>query len=428
MRSRQRGMAHVNIFVFVVTLVLFLGAVTFAFVLSGKVDEVERENLRMSGELKKQIADLKIRDHLLDELKTIVGEPGDYTGREGFDYQGAYGSQPKLADVPVPAKLREALKKFGKDANVPDAQSTHLGSLIASATSTIKALTERANDFESKHRVALGETDALRTKQNEFVAAGQTAITKYSEDQAQLRSWMDSEFKKKDGEITGLQDAVAKGRQALEAAQTEHGKALLAATKEKDLLSAQNRAMVSRISLVNPPQQLDGRVISSSQAAGLAYIDLGRKDMLQAGTVFRVQAPGSDAIKAYGTVTKVDHDRAEIRISELRDRFQPVVRGDELRNDLYSPGLKRTIVLIGRFNLPLTKPLVKAMLEQLGNTVVDQPAPGIDLAIIGENTVNASGDAFTDISDTEEYKKCLFLGCEIVPLHKVRDFLRATPN
>ena len=56
--------------------------------------------------------------------------------------------------------------------------------------------------------------------------------------------------------------------------------------KESNELKGRIDALAQTLSLRNPPEVEDGKVISSSQAAGKAWIDIGQKQMLPRGTVF----------------------------------------------------------------------------------------------------------------------------------------------
>ena len=125
---------------------------------------------------------------------------------------------------------------------------------------------------------------------------------------------------------------------------------------------------------------------------------------------------------------RLEQTRAEVRVTGLRDRYDPVMPGDMVRNDLYSPDMRHNIYLMGRFAQPYTRPLVKTLLENLGNQVVDELGPGVDLVLLGGNAVNDEGSGFTPITETEEYKTAQFLRIEMAPLTKVRQYLKLTDD
>ena len=143
----------------------------------------------------------------------------------------------------------------------------------------------------------------------------------------------------------------------------------------------------------------DAMVIEASQAAGRAWINIGRNDMLAVGTTFRITGPDADdGVKAHGTVRRIENDRAELIVTGVQDRFNFVARGDEVHNDLYSPNVRRNVYLLGRFGHPYSKPMVKKLLEKLGNSVSDKIGPGVDLVLVGSDEINEDGSGFTPIS------------------------------
>jgi peptidoglycan hydrolase CwlO-like protein len=424
MHSRQRGAAHVNIMFFLLMLVLFLGALGFGYVQLGQVTAMEQRVAQLEQEKNQARGETLIYKHLVEELGTVVTDAGTYEGKTGFDYAQALGHQPAaLENVPSAAKLKELLSSFGADLNVPDSQRGTVDKVLSYAKSEFDKAKGQITALEGQRTAALNESQTLRSQLDKLTAENQAQVTRLTNEHSELRSFIESTFREKDNVTLGLQNEVRTRREELQNAQAAHTAQMLEVRKEKDRLTAQNSAVTQRLKLINPPDVADGAVISSSQAAGLAWIDLGRKDMLQPGTVFRIKNNKGEQ-KAVGKVVRIQQDRAEIEISELADPFDPVAKGDQLFNDLYSPNVRRNIVLIGRFSYPLTKEVVKMQLEQLGNKVYDKPMPGVDLAIIGQDSINETGDGFVSVMETPEYKDIQFLGCEIITLNKIRDLLR----
>ena len=189
----------------------------------------------------------------------------------------------------------------------------------------------------------------------------------------------------------------------------------------------QNDALSKRDQLRNPISVADGQVIVARPGVSNAYISLGRKDMLQPGTVFRIKNRNSNAIKGYAEVVRVEQDKAEVRLSGVVDQLgDPVREGDQLYNDLYSTGKynNRTIYLMGRFSSPYHKPQLISLLESLGNKVVHKMAPGVDTVLLGNSIPNEEGDGEIKIEDTDDYKLAMQLGVEFAPLRKVRDLIK----
>jgi hypothetical protein len=79
---------------------------------------------------------------------------------------------------------------------------------------------------------------------------------------------------------------------------------------------------------------------------------------------------------------------------------------------------------MGRFGPPYTKTSVKALLERLGNTVVDELKPGVDLVVVGNELLDAESGTLIPLEDTPEYRLVQELSIEVSPLNKLRDLLR----
>jgi hypothetical protein len=95
-----------------------------------------------------------------------------------------------------------------------------------------------------------------------------------------------------------------------------------------------------------------------------------------------------------------------------------------LFNALYSPNLKRNVAMIGRFSHPYTKPMIKTLLERLGNKVYNKVEVGVDLVIVGLQQPNEDGSGLEPVEKTPGYLAAQQLGCEIITIQKIRDLLK----
>ena len=421
MQIRERGAAHINIFFFLVMLVLFLGALGFGYVQLSENNQLVEDAKTARAEADDYKSRLLIREHYIEAISGQIGSTGTYSGKEGFSYD------PKPSDlenVALPSKVKEVVETFADQTGVPKSLSEGLSSFLGQVKVVLDAREKRASDLALQSQKADGAKVAAESAVSEANRQKQTEVAALNMKQSELRNQFQQTWSSKDNQIFGLREEVKKRREEIDSVREESAQSLLKERKEKNLLTARIGAAASLTKLVNPPQEPDGQVISSSEAANRAWINLGRKDLLPRGTTFQVLDPDKPGIKAYGTVIQVERDRAEIRVSGLRDKFEPVVKGDLVRNDLYSPHVKRNIYLLGRFSHPLTKPTIATILKSLGNKVHERIGPGVDLVIVGGDTVNEAGDGFTSVTQSEDYKQALFLSIEIATLNKLRDFLK----
>jgi hypothetical protein len=263
-------------------------------------------------------------------------------------------------------------------------------------------------------------------------AGFRTAQKDHSDRQAALandlnttRTSLTEQNNRTQGLLTQTQGNLNSTRDELIAAKEAHTAEIKKKDAEIAQLRAHNTALVSKLTLINPPSVADGQVIAARNNVAQAFINLGRKDMLQPGTIFRVCNPNSKDVKAYATVVRVEQEKAEVQLSGVVDPVADQVReGDKLYNDLYTPNQSRSIFLMGRFGYPYNKPELEKLLTALGNKVCAKMGPGVDLVILGDKTINEAGDGFEEITESPDYKNALNLGVEFAPLHKIRDLIK----
>jgi len=425
MRTRERGAAHINIFFFLVVLVLFLGAAGFAYVQTNDNAALRTQLASAEQDEAQAKLDVQIRDHYIEDIRKVIGEAGTYEGRTGFNYPDDTGAELRpLENVSTPANIKNTIAAFTRQVAIPESLSTPLGSLLAEAKKAVDTKDTEIANLKTQNTTLQGQVNTANSQVAEANQQKTTEVQKLNQDQSELRQYITSEYNKQKDLINNVRTELQTRREEMDTLKEQHAQQVLAVTKENNLLKARIDALRDKIELINPPQEPDGRVISASQAAGRAWVNLGRKDMLPLGTIFRISSPDKNAFKGYGRVTKVDYDRAELTIYDLVDRFDPIAKGDLIANDLYSANVRRNIFLMGRFSYPLNKPQVKMILEGLGNTVHDKIGPGVDLVLVGSDTLNEESDGFVPVTETQEYRDALFLGIEIATLNKVRQFLK----
>lgn len=423
MHTRQSGAAHVNIFFFLVMLVLFLGALGFAYVTLEENNQLLAREAAATSRADKVEAQLYLYRHYTEDLAEEVGETGEYAGREGFDYS-EFGSPQPLQNVSVPARVRTAMVEFARSVGVPD--SRPLSSLFGLVTGKVGEMKQQMQNLESQKATAVDETEQLKTEVAQLRGEQQRQVETLN---AQIRQKTDDYTAARteaENRITAQNQEYNALREQMSDKAVEHAQVLAEMRRQNDTLGARIDAASEKVKLLNPGQSPDGMVLDASQATGLAWINLGRLDMLPIGTTFEVIKPGSGEVKAFATVRRLEPTRAEVRITGLKDRFDPVMPGDMVRNDLFSPDMRHNIYLMGRFAQPFTRPMVKTLLENLGNRVVDELGPGVDLILVGSDSINADASGFTPITESPEYELAKFLRIEMAPLSKVQHYLKLT--
>ncbi len=425
MHTRERGAAHINIFYFLIMLVLFLGALGFASVQMTENTTLREEIKNVRAESEQVTHDLEVLTHYTEDMAEVVGETGSYAGRDGFVYDLKEGAltQKSLEGVALPNRLKSLLQEFARDASIPESTATPVQSLLSQTKQVLASKEKRISDVVAENASLTNMRGTLEANVSTANQQKTDEVSKLNDALAELQQGFESAQTALQETITGLRDQVRNKTEELDQLREQHVADQRAWRNMENQLRGRNNVMAAKIALVNPPQEPDGTVMSSSEAAEVAWIDLGRRDMLPRGTVFEIISPDTGATKGYGRVNRVEFDRSELALYGVVDRYDPITKGDLVRNDVYSAGVRRNVFLMGRFGYPMDKPSVKLALEQLGNTVHDSIGPAVDLVIVGGDTISEEG-GFTAITESDEYKQALQLGIEIAPFNKVREFVK----
>lgn len=420
MHNRQSGAAHVPIMFFLILLVMFLGALTFGYMTQTKNNELIKATQQAKDDLRSlQLKDLLV-EHYVEDLGNVVKKPGAYEGRARVDYQGQTLGYPGLIN---PNQLKEVLDTAANNAGVSQASSLEnlLGAMIAKINTQAQrikdielardtAITDK-NQSDAKFTVVKGESDQRARTSEQDLEQARTDFEAAKQDQANLLATLRANLNSKVDELTSYKEQALAERKDLEG--------------QIAMLKTQLSAMTEQIAMIQPPNVPDGQVIVAENGIAKAFINLGKKDMLQPGTVFRVKSRTEDKVKGYARVVRVEDERAEVQLYDFIDPVGDWARpGDRLFNDLYTPRMTRTIYLMGRFSAPYGHENVTNMLTRLGNKVVSKMGPGVDLVILGNNPVNEAGDGFAEVKDSEEFKLANELRVEFTYLPKIADLIR----
>lgn len=431
MQNRERGAAHINIYFFLVVLVLFLASLYFGYVQMSQVNgaRAERKDAILEREAAKR--DLLHYKHYIEEISGIVGKQGDWNGKDGFVWKDRFTTLPeaerkpaKLTAVAVPADVKRALSDLAIALKMPASESSPIGPFFGKIDSAYRD--DQSAVAAAKAQAAKSATD-LATAQRGFQQASSKATQDLNKANANFTKLV-GDLRTANGglqtRLTNAQRQVRTVNEEKQALTEQHQVDVTKKQKEIDRQKGQNSALVATLKFRNPPQEADGHVISALMRVNRAWIDIGKKDMLTKGTMFRITGRDGKKIKAHGRVITLNQDRAELQLTGVVDAIgDPISKGDKLFNNLYSPNLKRNVAMIGRFSHPYSKPMIKALLQKHGNKVFDEVKIGVDLVIVGLQNPTAEGDGLEPIENTPGYKKAQEYSCEIITIQKIRDLL-----
>lgn len=418
MHHRQRGVAHVNIFWCLVPLVLMIGGAGYGYMKHVEADE--NLQARAEADAKADLFKFKMdeRELQLEALTEVLGNAGQW--KEPRVPRDDYKSP---TNYTTPEKLKLSFTAFAGQLNIP-ASLKNLSEVLGSAQTELKkhtdqigALEKQLQDTRAERDTARGTIDSVKTDLNGKISGLEANL-------AAARTTTDRQVADYSAQLQDAREKTRSANQAREAAAKAANEQISKRDDRILSLKAANTAKENKLKLINSPQEPDGKILSSSEATRTAWVNLGSKDNVKVGLTFRILTPTRTgyALKGHGYVTDVENDRAKIRITNLLNRLNPVVRNDLVANDLYSPSLKRDIYLLGRFGTPYSKGEVTRILETMGNKVHTEMSPSIDLVIVGREPVG--GEDVVKLADTEEYRKAAEWNIEFAQLNKIRDFLK----
>jgi hypothetical protein len=223
-------------------------------------------------------------------------------------------------------------------------------------------------------------------------------------------------------------DLEARARSEKEALETRVAE-LVGEVRKRDGRIAELQKKVEYIRL---PDEPDGSVVAVSNA-NTCYVDLGTRDLLRRGTRFKVFTYGKGGeIREKGMieVSSVREDSAEATVIELRDRYDPIARGDRIAAPNYDPKMPREFVLIGRFPTGYSRAMVADRLRALGANVADKVGPTTDFLVVGDKETGAAaeggeeeGAAADETAEPEEMKLAQLYRVQILPVREILEFL-----
>lgn len=429
--GRQSGAASVPVLFFLFLLVLFLGAAFFAYSMAEKNNELVAKNAELKQENDLVNARKGILADYTEQLAGVVGSSGTFTGDPGAVYNnldGVTSADIEISGGPVPVEVKQTIDAFvGSPAGSGLKNKNSLSTLFTDVSAKIVSLEKRISDAESARDDERNRATSLESANQDTDRARQQEVAAEVQKREQEVSQLRDTVEERQGQIDLTNERLSELRSQMTAQNADHQERVRGLRGEIEILQGRIDAQQQLVSLINPPEDADGLVLSASSVTGRAWINLGQRDMLPLGTGFDiVDARDPNKVKGRGIVTRVESDRAEMTLTEIANRLDPIRTDDQVRNDLYSPNLRRNVYLMGRFIAPFTRPVVKAQLEALGNRVVDELSPAVDLVLVGADTINSEGSGFTPLTDTDEFKMASFLRLEMRPVTQMRQFLSST--
>jgi hypothetical protein len=322
-------------------------------------------------------------------------------------------------------ELKKQIPDLGANADTLQATLPLVGQALKASSDKVASLDERANSLNSQFETEQGAHTRTKAEKDAEITALNQRIADESANAKQTQDELQSRLDKSVTERSTLDEQRRAVEKQLEDALRTHQRRI-------ESYEARLQQLKQVVAFAEPPlaDMPDARVLSVSDKLGAAWIDIGLQNRLIPGTRFRIEAGGVGAKRVKGTaeVVAVDKDQAQVKISELVDRFDPIVPGDVLVNPVYDPSGLRHAVLVGRFSGNYDEKNLRVLLENMGIKVQDKLNLETNYLIVGsEMWIDADGNTLSEPQQPDElpvYKEAESLGVQIVPLSEFRTYFK----
>lgn len=414
MNVSTRGAASVSIVWIIAAGVLVLVALAFGFVQSSDLGQAR-------SDLATAAADRAAADASLDELRVELRQVSEAVG--WYDRESANPRTNVEALRQGLADLKGVFSDLGDDIS-------DLERAVPVVVAAYNQRGQQVTDLRNEAKVKQGEIDAARE--------GERAVASGKDDElSQLRSEMADAADTAQSRIDELErrvDQLSSQNSDLDLELRRERQQVADAARAHAKELARYRTRLSQLSdtlaFTRPDNadQPDGKVLVVSDKMSIGFIDLGTRHRVSRGMRFQVRSASHDAkgIKAWAEVTEAGADTSQVRFSDLTDKFNPVVEGDVLVNELYDRDGGRNAVLVGRFDSTYNRNELGLLLKDIGINVQSRLDSTTHYLIVGsEIWTDEDGEPLEEPlqpSDLPIYKEAESLGVHIVPLQNVREF------
>ena len=235
------------------------------------------------------------------------------------------------------------------------------------------------------------------------------------------------------GRIDDLTKRLADADSRAKADGAEKDKTIAKLTDDLKVRDGRIAETTKKLEMIRLPDTPDGAVVDVSNA-NTCYVDIGARQMLRRGTRFKVfnyTKNGAQHDKGMIEITKVEDSMAAATVVDLKDRFDPISKGDKIAAPNYDPKMPREFVLMGRFPSGYSRAMVADRLRALGATVKEKIGPATDFLIVGDKEEAAKPDeakegdaAAAGPSEDEQLKLAQLYRVQIVQVRDILDYLR----
>ena len=399
-----KGQGGIHLSIFIVAVVIAIGAIFFSISLNGTVNELRQDVTKANNNADSKENRIRELTTDYDALKKVVlGTSTETPNVEMLDAAVEQAGQ----DIKDVLGGSAAASPFGMD----DA----LGEMT-------KVLQSLKSQLESQKATAISSSDASRLSQEQVTEIQneyQARVTELRDEANELQSQLERARADARDEVSRLQSEI----QDIE---DDCSSRIYDVTRElqitQGLLDKANQRIQQlerelkkerRFDMMDP----DGEILRVEEELGFAWINIGQQHRLSRGLVFQVfqlVGGGKRVMKGRVEVSRIEADFAEVRILETLDPYNPIAIGDQISSPFYNKDIVPIFVFAGERPVSnrLSQEEMVRKIEAFGGVVEE------DVRLETTYVVALQG-----YSDTEEYDEARSLGVTILREDELLEFI-----
>jgi len=279
-------------------------------------------------------------------------------------------------------------------------QVSFYGATLAKETTTVAAaIAPLAAQFRAAARITKEVVERQGSEFKSYEGRVSALTTQNSENQKRFTE----DAAQKQANIDSLTTQVNSTQDSLRESTGKYDAAVAEFSQEKDKFDKSLRsAQISEQAAVNGLRNLrekqaiaikedekDGEVREVSDTLGTVFINLGRKNRVSAGTVFKVWRPAKGNVRedvAVIRVIRVEETLSECRIVKSIRANTPVTKGMNVSNPFYDPSAKLNVHIWGSLKSYPTD-VAKKRLAAAGVNIVEKFDDTVQIVVLGEPPV-----------------------------------------
>lgn len=414
MNLSRRGAARVSITWMIVVLIAFFASLAMIFVFDGERTKAETRAAEAEADAETARAQFDEERVYSRELSKVFGFYDPELAAERTDLDAA----------------REGLSQFKDGFNVGEE------SVKDFMTMSRRAVEDRTNMSQSIR----DKNQQIATLQADIDVRAQNLTTMTTEKDAEIRTLTQQindanqaaadRQNELETEVASVRATLSDTEDILTQAEGATDDAKRAAREREAEFTTRLENMTRKLEWEREPERPDGKILETSEALSLAWIDLGKSNRLYGGMRFAIVdgRAGVSTTKAWCEVLRVEDKMSEVKIFNIRDPFDPPSAGDVIFNPLYDPTGLRNAVLVGRFSGTYNEKELRAVLDGINVNVQENLDKTTDYLVVGSELYkDDDGEPLEEPQQPSElpvYKEAEAMGVRIVPIKLVTDYFR----